>query len=225
MHVADVVLAYLRVLVWPIVLLSFNKEVRKLLGRLRSFSGLGAQAEFDSDTGMVQARKAVEEATTPQPTSEVSSGEDAAPETVVPVLNHITTANMGWMGRDKPSLQVVAEYAQNSPQTTIVSAWQRLDATVRMLHRKLGMPQLPPGAGIVTETAALAAELADRGVLDKQDSILVAVTELAYVRRSVEQRVVTKLEAYDFADTALRVSKLLTDAYERIPTLSNAATP
>lgn len=222
------VLAYLRVLVWPlalILLVFFNKPVRNILNRLsdrikdlRSVSAFGVQGEFDFDRSMVQARKALEEATSPPPSSEASPDDDAATEKVAPTWTRRPTADIrGWTGRSLPTPDVVAEYAQNSPQTTIVSAWQTLDATVRMLYRKLGLARLPDGAGVVTETAALAAELAERGVLDNQDSILLAVTELAYLRRSVEQRVVTKLEAFDFADTALQVSKLLTEAYERIP--------
>jgi hypothetical protein len=116
-----------------------------------------------------------------------------------------------------PTPDSLADSARNSPQTTVVAAWQQLDDVVATLYQQLNLERLPPGAGTVTQAAAICSVLAEAHVLDNANSILAAVTQLAELRRSVENRVVTKLEAYDFADSARQIIRFLTDAYERLP--------
>jgi hypothetical protein len=224
MRWADLVLAYVRVLIWPvviIVLLFFNRQVRAILSHLtdrikdlRSVRGFGAELAFDPDQKMVEARKEVGKASESAPPAEPAPESD--PEIDQQTPRRTREATQFWAGR---ILDTLADSVQDSPQTTIVAAWQQLDAVVATLYRQLNLERLPPGAGTVTQTAAICSILAEAHVLDndRAGSVLSAATQLAQLRRSVETRVVTKLEAYDFADSVRQISKILIDAYMRLP--------
>jgi len=224
MQWADLVLAYVRVLIWPvviIVLLFFNRQVRSILSRLadrikdlRSFRGFGAELAFDADQEMVEARKEIDKASEPAPAEPTP---ESTPEIDQQTPRWTRKATQFWTGRILPTPDSLADSAQNSPQTTIVAAWQQLDAVVATLYRQLNLDRLPPGAGTVTQAAAICSVLAEARVLGNANSVLSAVTRLAELRRSVENRVVTKLEAYDFADSVLQICKILIDAYKRLP--------
>jgi hypothetical protein len=227
MRWADLTLAYVRVLIWPvviIVLLLFNRQVRTILSRLadrikdlRSFRAFGTELAFDPDQEMVEARKDIDKVSEPgpaEPTPKSTSEIDQQ------TSRWTRRATRFWAEKKLLTPDSLADSAQHSPQTTIVAAWQQLDAAVAALYRQLNLEPLPPGAGTVTQTAAICSALAEAGVLDNADSILSAVTRLATLRRSVESRVVTKLEAYDFADSVLQIRKILIDAYERLPETS-----
>jgi hypothetical protein len=225
MRWADLVLAYVRVLIWPVViiaLLFFNRQVRTILSRLaerikdlRSVKGFGAEATFDPDQTMVEARKEIDKASEPAP---VEPTTESVPEIDQQIPRWTRkAATQFWTERILPTPESLADSAQNSPQTTIVAAWQQLDDVVAILYQQLNLERLPPGAGTVTQVAAICSVFAEAHVLDNANSILEAVTRLAHLRRSVENRVVTKLEAYDFADSVLQIRNFLTDAYGRLP--------
>jgi hypothetical protein len=220
MRWADLVLAYVRVLIWPvviIVLLFFNRQVRAILSHLtdrikdlRSVRVPGAELAFDPDQGMVETRKELGKASESAPPAE------PAPESDPEIDQQTREATQFWAGR---ILDTLADNVQDSPQTTIVAAWQQLDAVVATLYRQLNLERLPPGAGTVTQTAAICSTLVEAHVLDndRAGSVLSAATQLAQVRRSVETRVVTKLEAYDFVDSVRQINKILIHAYRRLP--------
>jgi len=224
MQWANLVLAYVRALIWPVViiaLLFFNRQVRTILSRLtdrikdlRSVRGFGTELSFDPDQEMLEARKEVDKASESAP---VEPTNESAPENHQQIPRRTRETTQFWAERIPSTPDSLANSAQNSPQTTIVAAWQQLDAVVATLYRQLNLERLPPGAGTVTQAAAVCSVLAEAHVLDNANSILEATTRLAQLRRSVENRVVTKLEAYDFADSALQISKFLTDAYGRLP--------
>lgn len=163
---------------------------------------------------MLEARKEVDKASEPAPVESIT---ESTPENDQQIPRRTREATKFWAERISSTPDSLADSAQNSPQTTIVAAWQRLDAVVATLYRQLDLDQLPPGAGTVTQAATVCSVLAEAHVLDNANSILEAITRLAQLRRSVENRVVTKLEAYDFADSALQISRFLTDAYGRLP--------
>src|SRR5258708_24447177 len=179
MRWADLVLAYVRVMIWPVVVVSllfFNRHVRTILSRLadrikdlRSFQGFGTKLDFDPGQRLLEARKEVDKASAPaEPTPEPGQAPRTQPDMTA---------------RAFPTPDSLADSAQNSPQTTIVAAWQELEATVALLHRKLKLEALPI-TGTVSQTAAICSELTEKGVLDgvKLDAVLTAATNLAYLR-------------------------------------------
>jgi hypothetical protein len=199
MRWADLVLAYIRVVIWPVVLVTllyiFRSQVRTFLSQLaerikdlRSFKGFGAEIDFGQI--VLEAKQA---ATTSA--EELSSDKDSGSIIIVPDAN------------------VYASMV--SPQTTVVAAWQQLETTVALIQGNMGLDNLPPEAGVVTQTAAICSELIESGTLSdaSANAILTAVTQLAYLRSSVERRIVTKLEAYEFADTTSTVSGNLMRAH------------
>jgi hypothetical protein len=198
MRWADLVLAYIRVLVWPVVLIAllviFHPQVRTVLSRfadrikeLKSVKALGA--EFDFGQIVLEAKEDIEIA------EREAAVKPILPEQVLP--------------------SEAREYtAINSPQTTVVAAWQDLEAKVALIYKRLDLSG-PPGSGVVTQTAAICSELIESSTLSEAagNAILTSVTRLAHLRRSIEDRIVTKLEAYEFEDTVQIVSDNLSRAY------------
>jgi hypothetical protein len=212
MRWADLVLAYLRVMIWPVVILIlflvFRRQVRKLLellaGRVKDISSMrGFGVEFElAQQDTLDARKAVDGmAQASKPDFDSGSTEF---ESVVP---------QAWT----TSVEDLADRAQESPQTTIVAAWQQLDAAIRMLYRNLN-PDTSASPGVVDQVAKVAATLHQQGVIDNSvvHAVLTTVMKLASSRDSVEKRYVTKLEAYDYASSATQIARTLLDAYSRL---------
>src|SRR5262249_17448237 len=163
MQWANLVLAYVRVLIWPVViiaLLFFNRQVRTILSRLterikdlRSVRGFGAELSFDADQEMLEVRKEVDKASESVPVESTATESTPEIDHQIPRRTRKATHSLAWKIPQTPDS--LADSARNSPQTTIVAEWQRLDAVIAMLHRQLNLGPSPPGAGTVTQTSAI----------------------------------------------------------------------
>lgn len=115
--------------------------------------------------------------------------------------------------RYRPQAMAVRSLADDAPPTvTVLSAWAFLESLLKELARLLG----------VTDTGSLAL-LADevitrldrRGGLPAPDHARSVVQRLQRLRLPVERgAAVTRLEAMDYAETALQITDLLLTAYE-----------
>ena len=109
----------------------------------------------------------------------------------------------------------LADEAQASPEVTVLSAWAYIETTINGLAEKLGLDEEPD---LLLRITVVARDLHNHGRLPGAGNVESLIRRLLALRRDVaDGRPVTKLEAYDYAATALRVAKLLRDAYEAAP--------
>jgi hypothetical protein len=124
----------------------------------------------------------------------------------------------GWQGRNMIAPVDLAELARNSPQTTIVAAWQQLDAVIRMLYQELNPdPPLGDTPGILGQANSVISELRDSGILDGAAIVVIlrVIMNLIELRGTVENRTPTKLEAYEHAVSADQLAGTLRQAVRR----------
>lgn len=109
------------------------------------------------------------------------------------------------------------DIARESPQATVVAAWQQLESITREIYRRLNLPTLNPSEGIVEIASRMCYELSRYGVLGNSPADVVGViVRLSNRRNTVIGMHVTKPEAYDYASSAFQLSKIISDAFNRI---------
>lgn len=150
MAVANLVLQYIRTLVWPCVALlavvSFRGEVRGLFHRLTSLAGAGFDLKFEADarTTLQAAQLTVE-----QPTSEEANepGEDGAPT--------------GSTTHDGSAFDAVDDVVDRAPDAAIMAAWRLIEIKINELGRVSGLTGAPlsSAGGFFFPSRALADQL------------------------------------------------------------------
>jgi hypothetical protein len=227
MRWADLVLAYIRVLIWPIVvfglLIIFRSQVRTMISHfadrikdLKSLRVPGAQIDFEQ--ALLDNKKDL--ALISHPVEPVAESEAPKPEREeLAPMKYRTPLFFDLWRSLSPTLDALA---QNSPQTTIVAAWQQVDSTIRLLYRELNPGEPVSAYGTIDQAGIVCRTLASRGVLDNAASVLTVIMRLSNMRISVEGRTITRLEAYEYASSALETSQILLQAADRLRELSTS---
>jgi hypothetical protein len=225
MRWADLILSYIRVLIWPTVvfglLVIFRVQVRTIIShfaeKIKDLKSLRVPgAEFDFEQALIDNR---------QDLVAHFSGHDLVIEPEFPPEQPEEAPKLNrerfafWLKRAQPFLAggrlaegrlvapIMTDLAQDSPQTTIVAAWQQVDSTIRLLYRKLNPGESVSACGTIDQARNVCRALANHGVLDNPDSLLTVIMRLSNMRNSAEGRTITKLEAYEYASSAFEVSQ------------------
>jgi hypothetical protein len=210
MNRANLVLAYLRAVIRIFrdqlrAALNSLAERRKALTNLRAFGGGVAFGEQQT----LEARKILEKMSAERDQSlpgparlrKIQSGLLLA-KPIYPT-NTLAKANI--------------DISRESPQATVEAAWQQLESIIREIYRRLNLPTLNQGEGIVEIARKVCYELSRYGVLGNNPADVVGViVPLSNRRNTVVGMHVTKPEAYDYASSAFQLSKIISDAFNRI---------
>jgi hypothetical protein len=232
MRWAGLVLDYIRALIWPVVifalLIIFRAQVRTIMNRLaerikdlKSIHMPGARFDFAEEllenrrdlVRISDTDKSVA-GTKPQPGRPEEIQEGQSEETSAPNLNsHKPSAIEGpfyWLP--------LGEF--DSPQTTIVAAWQRLESVIRHVSMMLNLEERPSTEPIINLATDVCSALTVRGVLNDPGSVLRVIARLFAMRQFVETTEVTKLEAYEYDASASETSQILLRAATGLPKTS-----
>jgi len=229
MRWADLVLDYIRALIWPVaifaLLIIFRAQVRTIMNhlaeRIKDLKSLHVPgARFDFAEQLLESRidlarisgadKSVVE-TKPQPGRPEEIQEEQSEKTSAPNRdNYELSVNEGpfyWLPRD-------------SPQTTIVAAWQRLESVIRHVSEMLNLGKRPLTEPIISQATDMCSALAVRGVMNDPGSVLKVILSLFGMRQFVETTEVTRLEAYEYDASASDTSQILLRAAAELPKTS-----
>jgi len=233
MRWADLVLSYLRVVIWPVVtvslLLIFRHQVATILSRfadrvkeLKSVKALGAELDFeqallDTKRDLASAEPAL--ASSPDSVLPPTSTEDEATTGKLDTKSPEVTDTAVFLDREQPiAVADLATLAVADPGTTVLDAWNGLENTIHFLYTQVVDPG-ERGRGRFTlewETETLI----DALPFDNPGSVRSAIRRLLVIRNIVaageeshEESEIGKLEAYDYAMTAGQTSHLLTRAF------------
>jgi hypothetical protein len=220
-------LAYLRAVIWPAVLVAmllyFHRPVRAVLKGLadkmkdlKAVKVPGGGLDYYEDKFIQVREEAASLPSVTAPPTEAVQGDiigiDVENIGGVHVPSHKDAARFRqWQGRAMIVPVDLAELARNSPQTTIVVAWQQLDAVIRMLFKELNPdPPLGDTPGILGQLNSVISELRDSSILDGAASVVILRVIMNLIElRDVENRTPTKLEAYEYAVSADQVAGTL----------------
>jgi hypothetical protein len=110
------------------------------------------------------------------------------------------------------------ELRQESPEAMILGAWSRLETTVKLIafNLKLNVPKNRSPFGIAL---AVIDRLQEFGELEDSTGVVTAITRLRDLRNSVAhaREEPTKLQGYEYGVSAIQISNLLVNAYNRLP--------
>ncbi|GLW04338.1 hypothetical protein [Streptomyces lavendulae] len=165
MEIANLVLDYLKVLIWPLVLVAtvlwFRSDVSALIRRMRSLSGPGIDAEFSEEVAEVSAgaEEAVREATPPSANIELPAPAPPPPSSNPP----------GW------DISTLPYIARLSPQAGMLAAWREVEASLY---------EVAPGGGPESNVVRPAQRLID-ALTDVPEDIKLSLTQLRRLRNEV----------------------------------------
>jgi len=193
--VANLVLQFVRVLVWPVVVglcvVLFKGKVRDLLDRLTSFAGAGFNAKFERD-----ARDALATAQSALEQQEASSGSEEATDTPQPAESK---------DEDESVVDTLRVVASRSPNAAVLGAWRLIElkmSEAAELVSEANPPRisLSPGQLVAALRNAGFAPLAVESI----DDLRRLRNDAAHASKEV-----TAQTADDFVTSALLVIRLL----------------
>jgi hypothetical protein len=109
----------------------------------------------------------------------------------------------------------LSKLAEQSPEATVLSGWFSVEDTIRRIAPLLKVDVNEENFEWLAFTTLDALHM--RGALSNPESIWSVVQRMSRMRNTVANgRQITKLEAYDYAAAALRITEFLIDAYNRV---------
>jgi hypothetical protein len=109
----------------------------------------------------------------------------------------------------------LAALAENSPEATVIAAWVIVERSIRRIAQRLNIDVKENSFAWLALTALNTLE--DRGAFAESANVWSIMQKLNSLRDAVASGAkITKLEAYDYASTALQLAKILTDAYSKM---------
>ena len=239
MRWAYLVLAYVRVLVWPVaivtLLLIFRAQVRTVLSRfaerikdIKRVRTIGGTEIDYFEAKLIDIQEEV--ASLPR-----SSGE--LPKTSEPVSDFIQTPtgevapkgnSVSGSWRSRPFIEPpdLAGFLGSSPSESVNKSWRQIEDIVQRLYEELHS-DTGDGIRILNTTAQapwVCAVLNARGVMndDVARSVPRVINDLGGIRYDfafrpyLEDRPLTQLEAYDYAASAQRICQTLLDSFNAL---------
>jgi hypothetical protein len=216
-------------LAWPIVVLVIVFVLRKQLGVLvrnladrmahlaRVQTPVGS-AEFDSK--LLEVKKELD----PVPaTTRVNTAlqETITEESQSDPEQRRTSAGHLWLGSSNriiiPDIANPRELEADSPEATVLASWNRIEIAVQLVAYNLGIDV--KDRSFQQYAIAVIASLGKQGVMPDFAAKTDALLKLAAMRNLVAHRgseEITKLQAVEYAVSAIRLAELVVDAYNRL---------
>lgn len=111
----------------------------------------------------------------------------------------------------------IKELQWESPEAMLLGAWSRLQVAVNIVAFNLNIKRA--NRSFISMATAAIERLSGHGALDDPVAATSVVARLAKMRNSVaHSRIeITKLQAYEYAVSALQISNFLINSYNRLP--------
>jgi hypothetical protein len=190
MPVANLVLQYVRTLIWPsvviVAVLVFKSEVRGLFARLTSVAGAGISLGFEADAR--QALESAQSAVEQQPAEQgTEAPRPAAPE-------------------EAAAFDVLRDVALSVPEAAILGAWRLVEMRVSDLAQLASASERPKQRRSPISDMRLLRNLLPSGFVEVIDSLRKLRNRVAHEEQA------SPLSAIDYVSTARLVVNEL-DAY------------
>jgi len=133
--------------------------------------------------------------------------------------NDVTRAFETWVSADRIVMDNsdLREMRQESPEAMLLGAWNRLEVTINLVAFNLKIDVR--NRSFLWVALAVIDRLHRSGVLEDAASAASVVTRLGHMRNSAanSKGEITRLQAYEYAVSALQIANLLINAYNRLP--------
>lgn len=133
--------------------------------------------------------------------------------------NDVTREFKTWVSADHIVMDNsdLREMREESPEAMLLGAWSRLEVTINLIAFNLRINVKK--RSFLWAALAVIDRLHAAGVLEDAPNAASVVTRLGHMRNSVahSKEEITKLQAYEYAVSALQISNLLINAYNRLP--------
>src|SRR5712692_3947700 len=133
--------------------------------------------------------------------------------------NDVTRAFETWVSADRIVMDNsdLREMRQESPEAMLLGAWNRLEVTINLVAFNLKIHVR--NRSFLWVALAVIDRLHRSGVLEDAASAASVVTRLGHMRNSAanSKGEITRLQAYEYAVSALQIANLVINAYKRLP--------